>query len=281
MADLYTPVETLPPARPVTVLAIETATRSVGCALWGDDGPLASFELVAGQRHSEVLMPAVDELCMRAGVSKRDISGVVADVGPGLFTGLRVGLATALAIATGRGIPAAGVTSLEALAHGVRHRAGLVASVVDARRGEVFWSLYRSDGEELVELRAPSVAGPEQAAAEVAGALRREGAGRGERAVLVVGDGGWRYREVFEAAGGEHAGPLAVWPSPLVVAELGLPRLGAGAGHAGSPGVALAPVYLRQADVRPGWDEVGGRVGHSAAAGPGRRVTDAPGQDAG
>ncbi|HUB71936.1 MAG TPA: tRNA (adenosine(37)-N6)-threonylcarbamoyltransferase complex dimerization subunit type 1 TsaB [Acidimicrobiales bacterium] len=269
----------------MTILAIETATRCIGCALWGGDGPVASFELVAGQRHSEVLMPAVDELCERAGVSKSEIGGVVADVGPGLFTGLRVGLATAVAIATGRGIPAAGVTSLEALAHRVRHRRGLVASVVDARRGEVFWSLYRSDGESLLELRGPSVALPEEAAAEVARAALSPGAARsvsaasgagggssgraaeGDPPVLVVGDGGWRYRDVFEAAGCEHAGPLGVWPSCLAVAELGLGRLAAGTGLLGAPAVALAPVYLRQADVRVGWEEVGGRVGPGAAPG--------------
>ena len=70
------------------------------------------------------------------------IDGVAVDVGPGLFTGLRVGLATARAIATARNIPTAGVTSLEALAHPHRRRAGLVAAVVDARRGEVYSAVY-------------------------------------------------------------------------------------------------------------------------------------------
>ena len=70
----------------------------------------------------------------------RDLDGVAVDIGPGLFTGLRVGLATARTIATARGIPAVGVTSLEALAHPHRRRPGTLVPVVDARRGEVYWA---------------------------------------------------------------------------------------------------------------------------------------------
>ena len=125
------------------ILAIETATPSVGCALWDDGGPVASFMLVGRQRHAEVLMPAIDELCREAGWAVADLTGVAVDRGPGLFTGLRVGLATARAIAAACRVPAAGVTSLEALAHRHRRRTGLLAPVVDARRGEVYWALYR------------------------------------------------------------------------------------------------------------------------------------------
>ncbi len=78
---------------------------------------MASFTLVGRQRHAEVLMPAIDELCRQAGWAVADLTGVAVDRGPGLFTGLRVGLATARAIATACRVPAAGVTSLEVLAH--------------------------------------------------------------------------------------------------------------------------------------------------------------------
>ena len=88
-------------------------------------------------------MPAIDELCRQAGWSVADLTGVAVDRGPGLFTGLRVGLATARAIAAARASPGVGVTSLEALAHACRRRTGLLVPVVDARRGEVYWALYR------------------------------------------------------------------------------------------------------------------------------------------
>jgi len=240
------------------LLAIETATRLVGCALWDDDGPVAANLLVAGQRHVEVLVPAIDELCRLAGISVADLDAVAVDIGPGLFTGLRVGLATATTIATARSVPAVGVTSLEALAHPHRRRPGRLAAVVDARRGEVYWALFEGDGQRQKELRAPSVASPQDAAREIG-------------AVLAVGDGAVRYREIFESVGSEVAGPGDMWPSPLAVAEVGMERM---AGSALVPGKAFeagglpAPLYLRQADVRIGWDQVDGRVGGPAGSAP-------------
>jgi tRNA threonylcarbamoyladenosine biosynthesis protein TsaB len=240
----------------VPVLAIETATPCVGCALWADGASLASFSLVAGPRHAEVLMPAIDWLCRGAGLAVTDIDAVAVDVGPGLFTGLRVGLATAAAIALARGIPAVGITSLDILAHPHRRRPGLVATIVDARRAEVYWALYSSDGVLLEQLEAPAVAGPAQVAVSLADRQAR----------LAVGDGAWRYREQFEAAGVTVAGPGDMWPSPLVLAELGAERLSSGVPgtHTANP---PAPAYLRQADVRIGWDQVGGRVGPGGADG--------------
>ena len=201
-------------------------------------------------------MPAVDDLFKRSGLRAGDLDGVVADVGPGLFTGLRVGLATAKAIVMAGGLLAAGVTSLEVLAHAQRRRAGLVASMVDARRGEVFWALYRSDGSQLQQLSAAAASEPGEAAVELASLAEV----RGEAPILAVGDGAWRYRSVLEAQGPIQVGSAAdLWASPLVLAELGAPRL---VKHdAANDGGPFVPMYLRQADVRIGWEEVGGRVG--------------------
>ena len=242
----------------MNILAIETATQAVGCALWADDQPLASFSLMAGRRHAETLLPAVEELCRRAGLGPADLGGVAVDVGPGLFTGLRVGLAAAKAVAAALGIPLAGVTSLDALAYPHRRRPGLLAAIVDARRAEVYWAFYRSDGcggALPSQLRAPTVAAPATVAGELA-AMTEQAPG-GER-VLAVGDGAWRYRHLLaQCPGLEVGGPADMWPSPLVVAELG----GASIARAGTAGLPpLQPVYLRQADVRIGWEQVGGRV---------------------
>jgi tRNA threonylcarbamoyladenosine biosynthesis protein TsaB len=226
----------------MTILAIETATCSVGCALWADGAPLASFVLAAPQRHAEVLMPAIDDLCRYAGVTVADLEGVAVDVGPGLFTGLRVGLATARAIATARNIPTAGVTSLEALAYPHRRRPGLLVAVVDARRAEVYSAIYAGGGDFLKELRAARVSSPESLAAEIAALAERP---------LAVGDGAWRYRELL-AAGAVVAGPADRSPAPFVVAELGSGRL--------TTSSFPQPLYLRQADVRIGWEQAGGRV---------------------
>jgi tRNA threonylcarbamoyladenosine biosynthesis protein TsaB len=231
------------------ILAIETATPSVGCALWDDDGPVASFMLLARQRHAEVLMPAIDELCRQAGWTVADLTGVAVDRGPGLFTGLRVGVTTARTIATACRAPAAGVNSLEALAHPHRRRTGLIAPVVDARRGEVYWALYDADGASLRELRPPAVISPETLATELAGL---------DGTALAVGDGALRYKEVLLSSGAIIGDESEMWPSVLAVAELGALRLAiAGPGR---PDELPAPLYLRQADVRIGWDQVGGRT---------------------
>jgi len=246
----------------VKLLAIESSTPSVSSALWEEGAPVASFSAVGRARHAEVLAPAVDYLCRQVGWSADDIEAVAVDNGPGLFTGLRVGLATAGAIAAARGLRAVGVSSLEALAYRQRRRPGLLAPVVDARRGEVFWSLYRSDGRHLALVCPPAVALPEALAAELEAVARRqacpEGRSRGADAtVLAVGDGAWRYRETLAGAGVELAGPADMWPSAETVAELGWQRLAKGDAPAGFP----APLYLRQADVRIGWEEVPGRAG--------------------
>ena len=244
------------------LLAIETATPCVACALWSEDGPAASFMLVARQRHAEVLMPAVDEMCRQAEWSVADLTAVAVDRGPGLFTGLRVGLATARAIADARRIPAVGVTSLDALAYSVRRRAGLVASVVDARRGEVYWALYRADGTNARELRPPAVAAPEALAGQLAGL---------DGPVLAVGDGAARYRELLTRAGATTGTGGEMWPSALALAELAAQQLD---DVTTAPGGLPTPLYLRQADVRIGWDQVGGRV-HGEDDGP----ADARGAD--
>jgi tRNA threonylcarbamoyladenosine biosynthesis protein TsaB len=233
----------------VKILAIETATSCVACALWADGGPVASLMLVARQRHAEVLMPAIDELCGRAGWSVRDLTAVAVDRGPGLFTGLRVGLATARAIAAARHIPAVGVTSLDVLAHPGRRRTGLIAAVVDARRGEVYWALYGADGTTAQELQPPAVATPEALAGQLDGL---------PGPVLALGDGASRYAELLTAAGATIGEGGEMWPSAMAVAELGMRQL---ANSNTSCQSLPEPLYLRQADVRIGWEQVGGRTG--------------------
>lgn len=81
------------------ILAIETATESVGVALGGRDGVLASVTIARGRRHGETLAPAIQFACRHAGVELPDLDAVAVDIGPGLFTGMRVGIATAKALA--------------------------------------------------------------------------------------------------------------------------------------------------------------------------------------
>jgi tRNA threonylcarbamoyladenosine biosynthesis protein TsaB len=232
----------------MALLAIETATPALGCALWSDGGPVASSSVVAGRRHAEVLMPAVDQLLARAGVAVEELEAVAVDCGPGLFTGLRVGLAAAGAISDALGIPCAGVRSLDVLAFPHRRRPGLLATMVDARRGEVFWALYQSDGETMGPVLQPAVSPPKEVADYLASL---------DPSPLALGDGAWRYRALLAEACVEFCGPAEMWPRAEAVAELGAALVEAGSVATGTP----PPLYLRQADVRIGWEEIGGRVG--------------------
>ena len=122
----------------MTTLFIETATPLCGIAL-ERDGVTTSRVLDHDRRHVEVLMPGIQELLRESGCAVRDITRVVVDRGPGLYTGLRVGVATAVALADSVGAPLVGVTSLEvvaagAFAQGVR---GSVLALIDGRRKEI------------------------------------------------------------------------------------------------------------------------------------------------
>ena len=125
------------------VLGIESSTAQVGCALGGHEGVLASFHAARGRRHAEILVPAVAFVCEQADVKLAEVGVIAVDIGPGLFTGLRVGVATAKALAQALRVPMVGMSSLDLLAYPVRFTRRLVAAVIDARRGEVFSALYR------------------------------------------------------------------------------------------------------------------------------------------
>ncbi|MCZ2838482.1 tRNA (adenosine(37)-N6)-threonylcarbamoyltransferase complex dimerization subunit type 1 TsaB [Modestobacter sp. VKM Ac-2985] len=141
------------------VLALDTATPTlvVGLARWTAGGPadvLTERGLPSGNRHAELLTPAIREALGTAGVAMADLDAVVVGLGPGPFTGLRVGIVSAAALGDARGIPVHGVCSLDAVGDGAR------SVVTDARRKEVHWATYDEAG---VRLSGPGVDRPEDA----------------------------------------------------------------------------------------------------------------------
>ena len=229
------------------LLAIETATELVGVAVADDSGPRAAVWATGRRRHTESLSPAIVHVCEQAGVGLGDLDAVVVDTGPGLFTGLRVGVATAKALAQGLGRPIVALSSLEVLAHGAYDAGvtGQVLSVVDARRGEVFVGPYGPPDRtgRPVALHPPDLLTPEV----LADRLALDGP-----PVLVVGDGARRYAERWAGlARVTVAGPSLAGPPPASLAALGAGHLAAG-GRAVPP-ADVHPVYLRDADARINW----------------------------
>lgn len=242
------------PGRPDVVsytLGIATATSQVGIAFGGPDGPVASLHVSQRRRHAEMLAPGIQELSRLAGVGLNEIDQIAVDIGPGLFTGLRVGVATAKALGSALGVLVVGCSSLELLAEVHRHSDRTVAAIVDARRGEVFWALYRATAGAMVALTEPVSSRP----AAVVGALTAaaNGAAGGRRVpILATGDGARRYAEELSGVPGlEIDRPGNDHPSAAVLVELASRRAGVQAER-------IVPVYLRAADVRIGWEQRGG-----------------------
>ncbi|MCL1872392.1 MAG: tRNA (adenosine(37)-N6)-threonylcarbamoyltransferase complex dimerization subunit type 1 TsaB [Promicromonosporaceae bacterium] len=228
----------------MAVLSIDTSA-AIAVALVSDDGErLASRAVDERRRHAERLAPLVAEVLAEAGLTRADVTAVVAGTGPAPFTGLRVGLVTARTLALALGVPVLGVPSLDAVAVQAVADLGLtpddeVLVAADARRKEVYWARYRvvahegPHGVPVVE----TVAGPDVGkAADVAAGLAPVPAGA---RLAVVGEGAALYPEPL-ALDGDDAPTL---PDAVVLARVALQRRAAGLP------LPHEPLYLRRPDV--------------------------------
>lgn len=228
------------------LLAIETATIAQSVALVEDDRLLAELSYEAKGNRGGVLLPTVDRVLQKAGVAARDLDAVAVSVGPGSFTGLRVGLATAKGLALGAGAMVVGVPTLEALAEGYALADGTICALLDAYRGEVYMALFRRKGNALERLSPDAVLAP----GAVASALVAI-----EGPVHLIGNGAARYHERLQASLGDRAcmtdeGLRAV-PSAAVVARLGIRQFAGG----NKPDAEVALIYLRRAEAEVNWEK--------------------------
>lgn len=236
------------------VLAVESATESAGVALADESGVLAAVTVGRGRRHGESIAPAVQFVCACAGVPLGELDALAVDVGPGLFTGLRVGVATAKALGFALDLPVVTATSLELLALGAvragatdHGEATLLVPVVDARRGLLFSARFAASGGDVERLDDERLCSPD----ELVAALHDAGAGGGR--CLCLGDGARRYADLLAGVPGVAlGGPATVHPDAGVLAELGVRRHAAGLAV---PVAAVEAHYLRQADVRINWEQ--------------------------
>ncbi|MEO3974174.1 tRNA (adenosine(37)-N6)-threonylcarbamoyltransferase complex dimerization subunit type 1 TsaB [Streptomyces sp. CAU 1734] len=204
------------------LLAVDTATPAVTAALHDGDTVVAESSRVDARRHGELLLPAVDRVLAEAGVKIDAVTAVVAGVGPGPYTGLRVGLVTAATFGSALGVPVYGLCTLDGLAFASGLEGPFVVAT-DARRKEVYWARYASARERL---DGPAVDRPADITARVAG-------------LPAVGAGALLYPETFpDAREPEHvsAGALASLAAvKLAAGEEFLPPL---------------PLYLRRPDAQ-------------------------------
>jgi tRNA threonylcarbamoyl adenosine modification protein YeaZ len=208
----------------VLLLAVDTATPAVTVALHDGSSVLAAESQVDARRHGELLLPAVDRVLAGAGLKLDAVTDVVVGVGPGPYTGLRVGLVTALTFGSALGVPVHGLCTLDGLAYASQLDEPFVVAT-DARRKEVYWARYADCRTRLSE---PAVDRPADLAdlAELAG-------------LPAVGAGAVLYPGTFpDARGPEHQ-------SAAALASLAAERLAAGADF-----LPPLPLYLRRPDAQ-------------------------------
>lgn len=133
----------------MNILALETTDREASVALLSEDGCLEK-PIESPLRHEQTVMPAVDELLAEAGITPGDLTAVAVDVGPGSFTGVRIGVCHGNAMALALGLPVVSVNALEALAYPLLGGAKPVAAVIDARNGNGYGALYAPNGAALI-----------------------------------------------------------------------------------------------------------------------------------
>jgi tRNA threonylcarbamoyladenosine biosynthesis protein TsaB len=227
----------------VIVLGIDTSTSQTSVAL-GAQGEVVGAMQFAGVRRHDDVVPAVERLLEWTGLELGQVGGVAVGIGPGLYTGLRVGVEAAKTFAQVMRVPIVGISSLDVLAFAVRTTRRKIGAVLDARRGEVFVAFYNSVPGGVMREGEYRVERPDALAAELEADPEE---------VLLVGNGAMLYRKEFEELG-VHVGfaPAALahpWASALV--ELSAARF---IREETDRPADVVPLYLRKTDAEIGWD---------------------------
>ena len=222
------------------ILALDTSTEHCSTALWRD-GSVDSREAAAGQTHSQLLLPMVDELLRRHALALKDLDGIAFGRGPGMFTGLRIACGVTQGLAFGSGLPVVGICTLLALAEAVKSER--VVCCLDARMGEIYLAAYVRSGEDWRAVHEAALCAPEAAPPLPAGAW-------------VACGGGFSVHGA--ALSKRYAGRLSevradLYPHARHIAALGARQFEQGRGV---PAEQALPVYIRdkvalRSDERP------------------------------
>lgn len=225
------------------VLAVDTSTYVGSVAVVADGAVLSEISAFVRAKHGEVLLPHVDRALELAGIAGKDLDLLAVGIGPGSFTGTRIGVATMKGLALGLELPLVGVSSLRVLARGLSAGDAIAVALVDAHKGELFAAAYRLEaGAVRDELVAPCHAAPDDAVRIVRDAI-------GEATPLVCGDGLRKHAEVARAHLGSFIEAPPAYDTPracllALEATEHFARVGA------SDLATLEPLYVRPSDAK-------------------------------
>ena len=227
------------------LLALDATTTTCSVAYWSSGSVRVNREEIAGRRQAEILMPMVKTVMKEAAIEFEALDGIAVTQGPGSFTGVRIGLATARGLALAAGLPLAGVTTLQALAAAAAAAAApaerlghMILALLDARRDQVYGQFFAADG---APAGAPFAAGVDSLPGRLA-PICAPGT-----PLLLVGSGTPLAAPVLAAAGWQYdLSGSPPYPQAATVATLI-----AACGFANSAATAVAPLYLRKPGVSP------------------------------
>ncbi len=214
----------------MVVLALDTSTSCMSVALLKDGDAVCEVNLRVRAGHGGILLPIIDEALSKSGIDRKEIGLIAVGTGPGSFTGLRIGIATAKGLGTALDCPLAGVSTLDALARGAMPSPLQMMPALDAKKREVFCALYDADGNRL--------SGPMNLRPESLKALVRTD-------TLFIGDALPLYREVFRETLGSvfREGPAGLWyPRASVIGRMAMEM------PAESHALDVLPAYVRASD---------------------------------
>ncbi len=230
------------------ILAIETATTWQSVAIVEDDLILAMHEQEAGGAHGSLLLPAIDRLFSQSGLRLSDLSGLACSIGPGSFTGIRVGIATCLGLRGATGLPLTLVPTLEAMARSLEAVTVPICPMLVSRRGEVYWAIFHWTEDGRLDRVVGEQVGTPRAFAQSLTEPK-----------LVFGAGWSSMESEIRAALPKSVtvtvGPPQVFkPSAYQVARIGMERLRRGE----IAGDLVAPLYVQRAEADIQYERSGG-----------------------
>jgi tRNA threonylcarbamoyladenosine biosynthesis protein TsaB len=212
-------------------------------AIITEDCLIAEYSLNTRTTHAERLMSVIDYILRTVSLCIQDIHGIAIGLGPGSFTGLRIGVTTAKSLAYSIQKPIVAIPSLDALASQYLFTDLLICPILDARKQEVYTAFFRNTGSSVEKLSEYSVITPEHVLREIT------------EPVIFLGDGVLRYRQYIETRLGQHAlfaDAAHLLPRGSLIAKLGCDRLIAGEYD---DCFALTPLYVRKSDAEIHWEK--------------------------
>jgi tRNA threonylcarbamoyladenosine biosynthesis protein TsaB len=225
------------------ILGIETSTTTGSVAVVSEDSVIAQYSLNIEVTHSERLMSTVDRVLKDTGLNVAELGGFAVAIGPGSFTGLRIGLAAVKGLALVTGKPVAAVPTLKALAWNVPYSAATVCPLLDARKKEVYAATYRFEGAGMVQVMAEAVISLSLLSGRITGTT------------LFTGEASHLFREDIVKLFGDRAlfAPVAsLLPSAATVAGIGLGMIKSGKK---TDVDSLTPMYIRRPEAEVAWEK--------------------------